>query len=302
PLLALAIGVAASIYQWEFRHSAELPYTERAHNILQNENYSLLEPDIAAAEARAHERFGPDIALATTGHRTAVHLEFPALNRGDRHIYTLGEPYDETAQFVVARRDWGLDLDSLIRGHGGKGVVIMLNEPDYLLHEDKLMAMYERLCATFDEVEPFRVSSLPPGRVAISFYTARVRKVPLASLPKAPCPFIPQLYLAHPDRADFLKRGDIKDYFGMAADPIGIRKVDIMVDHKVVAAAGPLKDDPNVHAPAFFAYDPNYPRIQFNYSVPAEALTPGEHVLSILATRSDGSQVEGAQTLIYVQP
>lgn len=303
PLLALAIGIAASIYQWEFRHSAELPPAERAHNILQNENYSLAEPDLAAANARAVARFGPDITWATTGHRTAVHLEFPADGDRNRRLYTLGEPYDTTAQFVVARRDWGLDFDSLIRNRAGKGVVLILNEPDYLLHEDQLIAMYEKLCASFDEVEPFRVVSLPPGRVALSLYTARVRTQPLASLPKGPCPFIPQLYLAHPDRGDFIDRKKKRaEYFGMASDPIGIRHVDIMLDHKVVTAAGPLKDDPNVHAPDFFSYDPNYPKVQFNYTLPDEALVPGEHVLSMLATRSDGTQVEGAQTTIYVKP
>ena len=302
PLLALVIGIAASIYQWEYRHSAELPYTERQHNILQNENYSLAEPDLAAANARAVARFGPDVAWATTGHRTAVHLEFPGSGKNDRRLYTLGEPYDTVAQFVVARRDWGLDLDSLMRKHAGKGVVLILNEPDYLLHEDKLMEMYQHICASFDDIEPFKVTSLPPGRTVLSLYTARVRAQPLSALPKGPCPIIPQLYLAHPGRARFIDRKRSTDDFGMAVDPIGISKVEILLDRRKIADATPLKDDPNTHAPAFFNYDPNYPKVQFNYTLPREALTPGEHVLSMLATRSDGTQVEGAGRTIYVKP
>ncbi len=300
PLLALVIGVAASIYQWEYRHSAELPYTERTHNILQNENYLLAEPDLAAATARAQARFGPDIAWATTGHRTAVHLEFPGAGKPGRRIYTLGEPYDEVARFVVARRDWGLDLGALQKDRAGKGVVIILDEPDYLLHEDESMAMYETLCRSFEDIEPFKVTALPPGRTLLSLYTAKVRQTPLASLPKGPCPLIPQLYLANPQPGHFITVKDNKQHYGIAVDPIGITHVDIMIDHKPVVAANYGIDDKGFHAPAFVNYDPNYPKVQFTFTFPKGSLTPGEHVMSLMATRTDGSKVEGAMRTVYV--
>jgi hypothetical protein len=300
PLLALGIGIAASIYQWEFRHSAELPYTERAHNILQNENYLLAEPDLAAATARAKARFGDDIAWAATGHRTAVHLEFPGPGKEGRHIYTLGEPYDNVARFVVARKDWHLDLDALQKDHAGKGVVVILDEPDYLLHEGDALAMYTTLCRTFEDIEPFKQTSLPPGRTVLSLYTARVRQKPLDVLPKGPCPLIPQLYLANPQSGRFITVKDSKQHYGIAVDPKGITHLDVLVDHKPVVAANYGIDDPNFHAPDYLSYDPNYPKVQFTFTFPAGSLTPGEHVLSLEATRTDGSKVEGAERKVYI--
>ncbi len=300
PLLALVIGGVASIYQWEYRHSAELPYPERAHNILQNENYLLAEPDLAAATAAAKARFGGDIAWATTGHRTAVHLEFPGAGTSGRRIYTLGEPYDEVARFVVARKDWGLDLPALTKDHGGKGAVLILNEPDYLLHEGQSMAMYETLCRSFEDIQPFKVTALPPGRTLLSLYTARVRATPLATLPKGPCPLIPQLYMANPQPGHFITVKDTKQHYGIAVDPIGITHLDVMIDHKPVVAAHYGIDDPNFHAPPFVSYDPNYPKVQYAYTFPAGSLTPGDHVISVLATRADGSKVEGAARHVYV--
>jgi hypothetical protein len=300
PLLALAIGVVASIYQWQYRHSAEIPYTERQHNILKNENWSLLEPDLAAATARAKARFGPDVAIATSGHISAVHLEFPADGKKDRRVYTLGDPYDVVARFVVARHDWKLDLASLQRDRAGKGVVIAMNEPDYLLHVQEDIDVYRRLCATFEDIEPFKQSALPPGRTLISFYTARVRTQPLAQAPQGPCPLIPSLYIASPGRARFIKTGDDRNHYGMAADPAGLTKVEIVLDGKTVIPVRYGLNTKESPTPDVLNYDPNWPNLQFDYKFPQGTLVPGEHVISIRATRSDGSMVNGPPRTIYV--
>ncbi|ESQ91194.1 hypothetical protein ABAC460_06425 [Asticcacaulis sp. AC460] len=305
PLLALTIGVAGTAYQWLYRHSGELSADLRQYNNLQNENYELLEPDIAAANARAVERFGPDIAWATSGHRTAVHLEFPA--GGDRHrrLYTLREPYDDVARFVVARQDWKLDFDDLMRDRAGKGVVLMINVPDYPLHDVEknpaLRAQYQRLCSSFDEIEPFKVATLPPHRTEIDFYTARVRKEPLTLAAPVPCPFLPSLYIAQPQRGEFLDPNKDKQYYGMAADPIGITRVDILLDGKVVTQAEYGVDNRDSPAPVELAYDPNFPRVQFTYHLPKSSLQPGEHRLSLRATRTDGTITEGSGRTIYVK-
>ncbi|ESQ77436.1 glycosyltransferase family 39 protein [Asticcacaulis sp. AC402] len=305
PLLALAVGVVASIYQWQYRHSAELSHVERQNNILQNENYELLEPDIAAANARAVARFGPDIAWATTGHRTAVHIEFPGNGGQHRRIYTLREPYDDMARFVVARQDWKLDFDDLMRDRAGRGVVLMINVPDYPLHDIEknpvLRAQYQRLCTSFEEIEPFRVVTLTPHRTEIDFYTARVRKEPLSLAAPVPCPFIPSLYIAQPQRGEFLERDTDKQFYGMAVDPIGLTRVEILLDGKVVTEAKYGIDEKSSPAPIEIGYDPNYPRVQFTYSFPKGSLVSGEHRLSLRATRTDGTTLEGAGRTVYVK-
>ncbi len=229
-----------------------------------------------------------------------MHLEFPGPGKEGRHVYTLGEPYDNVARFVVARHDWHLDLDALQKDRAGKGVVVILDEPDYLLHEGESLAMYTTLCRTFEDIEPFKQTSLPPGRTVLSLYTARVRQKPLDVLPKAPCPLIPQLYLANPQSGRFITVKDKKQHYGIAVDPQGITHLDVLIDHKPVVAAKYGIDDPNFHAPDYLSYDPNFPKVQFTFTFPDGSLTPGEHSLSLMATRTDGSKVEGAERKVYI--
>ena len=301
PILAVAVGLTGTAYQWGWQHSATLPYELRERNTLKNEDWSLLEPDLAAADARAKARFGPDIAWATNSHMSAVHLEFPALKTKDRRLFTLDDPNDELTRFVVARRQWGLDIDTLAKDHAGKGVMIAVLEPSYLYHEPDQVAMYTRLCETFDEVEPFKVTSLPPYKMAIDFYTARVRATPLPAMAAEPCPFFPQIYIAHPERGEFVGKHSREQFFGVAADPKGIKSLDILLDGKVAVAAKYGIDDPNYHVPPLLKYDPNWPRLQYTFTFPEGSLVPGEHVLTERATRSDGTTFESGPRTLYVR-
>ncbi|MEI9904908.1 MAG: hypothetical protein WDN06_13770 [Asticcacaulis sp.] len=51
------LGLAITIYQYEYAHSAELPYGERQHNFMKNENWAALEPDLEAAHAPRRDAF-----------------------------------------------------------------------------------------------------------------------------------------------------------------------------------------------------------------------------------------------------
>ena len=298
PLLAFAFGVCCTIYEWEFVHSAELPYAERQHNFLKNENWAALEPDLAAARARAVERFGPDIAYASTGHITAVRMEFPADR--NRHVYALGEPYDYLARFIVARQDWRLDRQALLKDHAGKGVVLALNEPSYIYHEADWVQMYGELCQDFEGIERFKIVTLPPGRTSIDLFTARVRVQPLPGMPAQPCPLLPELYIAHPTRGKFLTTTTHTNFFGIAADPVGIEKVDVLIDHKFAAHTRYGLNPKEFQTPDILKYDPDWPNLQYDFTFPDGSLTPGEHVLSIQATRKDGSVVESDPRVLYV--
>jgi len=306
PILALALGGIVTYYQYLFVHSAEIPYPLRQINVLKNENYTLLEPDLAAADARAQQRFGPGVVWAASGHITAVHLEFPALGK-PRDLYTLDEPYDVlTSRFVVARHDWGLDRAALMRKAAGKGVVLALIEPSYVFHDPEQVKFFQAICQDFDDIEPFRIDTLPPGRTAIDLFTARVRATPLPALAKAPCPLVPSLYIAHPLRGQFVSVKDNSRYFGIAADPKGVTKVDVMIDHKVAAptrfgfAVSNAHTEEEFHTPQMLDWAPGWPNLQYDFRFPQGSLTPGQHVLTIRATRPDGSTVESDPRILYV--
>ena len=300
PILALVLGGVATAYQYFYVHSTEIAYPLRQVNILKNEDYSLLDPDLAAAAARAEQRFGPGVVWATSGHITAVHLEFPALGK-PRDLYTLDEPYDVlTSRFVVARHDWGLDRAALMQKAAGKGVVLAIIEPSYVFHDPEQVKFFEAICQDFDGIEPFRISTLPPGRTAIDLYTARVRSTPLPALLKTPCPLVPSLYIAHPTRGQFVSVKDDSNYFGIAADPKGVAKVDVMIDHKVAAPARFGLDPAEFPTPDMLKWAAGWPKIQYDFRFPPGALTPGQHVLTIRATRPDGTTVESDPRILYV--
>jgi len=300
PILGLVLGGVATAYQYLYVHSSEIPYPLRQINILKNEDYTLLEPDLAAADARARQRFGPDVAWATSGHITAVHMEFPALGK-PRDLFTLDEPYDVlTSRFVVARHDWGLDRAALMRKQAGKGVVLAIIEPSYVFHDPEQVKFFESICQDFDEIEPFRISTLPPGRTAIDLYTARVRATPNPARLDAPCPLVPSLYIAHPLRGQFVNVNDHSQYFGIAADPKGVAKVDVMIDHKVAAPTRFGLNPPEFQTPDMLKWAPGWPKLQYDFQFPQGALTVGQHVLTIRATRPDGSTVESDPRILYV--
>lgn len=303
PLIGVAIGVAATGYQILYDNSAKLNSQGRAYNILKNEDWTLLDAPLRQAMARAEARFGAEPAVATNGHIAAVHLEFPADGHRDLRVYTLGDPYDDVSMFSVARRDWGLDRQALLKNHAGGPVVLALLEPSYIYHEPEQVALYTNLCKDFEAVEREGITALPPYRTAIDFYTAKVRATPLsdAQVDAAPCPFVPQLYIAHPTRGDFIKRDDTRIKTGMAADPKGVKAVDILLDGKVVAHAHYGIDEPTHRAPDLLRYDPNWPNLQFTYSFPKGSLKVGTHTLSARALRSDGTSFEADPRVLYVE-
>lgn len=303
PLLGLAIGVAATGYQILYDNSARLSSQWRAFNILKNEDWTLLDAPLRKAMQRAQARFGATPAVATNGHIAAVHLEFPADHHRDLHVYTLGDPYDDVSMFSVARHDWRLDRQALLKDHAGGPVVLALLEPSYIYHEPEQVALYTNICKDFGEAESEGVTALPPYRTAIDFYTAKVRAVPLsdAQVDATPCPFVPQLYIAHPTRGDFIKRTDTGIKYGMAADPKGVTGVDILLDGKVVAHADYGIDEPTHRAPDLLKYDPNWPKLQYTYSFPKGSLKVGTHTLSARATRTDGTSFEADPRVLYVE-
>ncbi len=298
PLMAFGLGVAITVYEYEFVHSAQLSYSERSHNILKNEDWTLLQPDLMAADARARARFGPNVVWAASGHISAVHIAFPA-NPG-REIYTLDEPYDIKARFVVARHDWGLDRAALMKNQAGQGVVLALNQPSYIYHEDEFVSMYAQLCNDFEDIEPFRNVTLPPGRTEVELFTARVRAQPVTAPLTQPCALLPELYIAHPTRGKFLSPHSHENFFGIAADPIGITRVDVLIDHTTVVPTRYGLDPAGFRAPEVLKYDPNWPKVQYDFTFPPGTLTPGQHELSIRATRTDGSTVESETRVLYV--
>lgn len=297
PVIAVAGAIAGTVFEEAWAHPNAVPVRFRPLLFSKLEDWRQLEPVLARAEARAKKRFGTAPVLAASGHIPALRLEFPGVP--GRRVYALGEPYDQFTRFSILRQSWGLDENGLRRSHAGGSVVLVLPEPTYLYHTRAEAQFRARLCREFDAVEPFETVELPPGRTAVEIYTARVRGTPAPESAAAPCPLLPELYLAHPVRAQLFRGAKRENEFGAAADPKGIRSVDVLLDGKVVAHARYGLDPPGGRISNVLAFDPNYPRVQFDFQFPKGSLTPGAHRVSLRATRSDGTVIEGAGRTIY---
>ncbi len=298
PMLAFALGVAATAYQYDFAHSAELSWRQREVNMLKDEDWTKLQPDLLAADARARARFGGAPAWAASGHISAVRIAFPA-NPG-RPIYTLDEPYDATSRFIAARHDWKLDRSALLHDRAGQGVVLALTEPSYLYNQLDYVAMYAELCRDFDDIEPLRVATLAPGRTAVQLYTARARATPSDATPLS-CPLLPQVFISRPTRGLFISRNTRRSWNGLAADPKGIARVEVLVDHQPVTEATYGLDHTDFDTPDVLKYDPAWPKLQYSFTFPKGSLQPGEHLLSVRATRKDGTTIESEPRTLYVK-
>ncbi len=284
PLLTVLAAGGFTYTAFAQGHGIALPEGLTTATNTKSENWSLLLPFARKAEDTARARFGGEPAWATNGHAQAVHLEFPGVKRA---VYTLDNPDDIATRFVVARHKWGLDRTALLRDRAGEGVVLVLQAPEFVYHEAEQAEFYHDICSHFSEIRRETTTILPPGQMEFAIYTARVGNVP-DTAPR-PCALLPQAYIARPALGDVLKVDDKGHYFGMAADTKGVSKVDILVDGKVAAHAHYGLDPDGVHAPKLLAYDPNYPKVQYDFDFPKGTLTKGRHVLTVVATRTDGT-------------
>lgn len=297
PIIAIAGAAGVTAFDLAWAYPERVPVAYRSYLLSEMEDWRRLEPAMRRATVSARDRLGdPQPLLAASGHIPAVRLEFPgALGR---RVYSLDEPYDSRTRFDDLRRDLELNRDALVRDHAGRAVVIALLEPTFLYHQPEETAFRAELCRLFSDVRLESAHALPPGRQEVTFYSARVRPAPAAF---APCPFLPPLYLARPQRAERLRAGEPANFYGMAVDPQGIPFVDVLLDGRVVARARMDLDPPGARAPAQLAFDPGWPRVQFDFQLPAAALTPGTHRLSLRGVRGDSVIIEGATRTIYVE-
>ena len=296
----LALGVVITAYQWGFANSLNLPWQWRKFNLLQNENWALFKPEIDAAITATRARFGSNtrIALAVSGHIEAVRLEFPNIGYGK--VYALGGPDDVKTRFEVARKAWGLDLNGLMRDYGGQAVVIGLSEPSYLYHTTPDTEFRQNLCHQLSDIKLIKTASIAPGKIAMAFYSARVVK-PFAATKPRHCALLPDIYVAQPQRGEFMKLGKDRNFFGMAADEAGIDKVDIYLDDQFVMTARHGLDPEGARAPKVLDYDPDYPRVQFDFNFREQKIARGEHSLTIKATTRDGRIKVSEPRTLYVE-
>jgi 4-amino-4-deoxy-L-arabinose transferase-like glycosyltransferase len=295
PLIAFAAFIAASLWAlvgWAHPELVPLPIREQI--TAEHEPYAQFEPAIALAEAVALARFGQPALLATSGHVEAVKLEFPG--EPGREVYALDDPREVKAHFDVFRAAIGLDRAALIARHAGQPVVVVLPRPPYLYDDPAETAFRVQLCQRFSLIEPVEAVEAPPGRLVMETFTARIGgagwKAP------SPCPLLPAVYIGWPKRDAIIGHPGSNPYSGIAANPSGVARVDILLDGQVAGEGELGQVWPAGPSGAALAFDPDYPRLRFTFALP-RTLTPGAHRLAVRMTARDGAVTTSEARTIY---
>ncbi len=245
-----------------------------------------------------------NIALVGGNFLTSAELDFAVQPKGG--VFTLDHPRNARNGVALQYWLWGLDATGLRKTRAGESVVVVIEDIDFLYHDEDEVTYLSRACAIFDNVIPKGNIELPGGRRSFRLYTARVKglakKTPKTP-PLAACAFLPDAYLARPNRGSTVK-GKRYVYGWAAGVGVGVKAVDLLVDGRVVLrltyGGGIDFNQPGVYRVKPGLDDPNYPRIAFGGTWDSGTVPEGPHQVAIRIYHDDGTQRDFGERSIFV--
>jgi 4-amino-4-deoxy-L-arabinose transferase-like glycosyltransferase len=215
--------------------------------------------------------------------------------QGERIIASDFELGAELA-FALDRDDIDVLDSPLNRKHGraaqlrlwGKQVEAAPTRPGLLIVDDSATPLrqrlveYHRRCAIFGALPPPRILDVDHGRKRYLLYRFDPRRA------HAGC-IAPALAYIDSPQVDAKQPGQFELAGWAFKDGVGIERVEILLDARVVAQAEYGASMPNVAAYWRISSDPQQPRVGFRARVDASALAPGRHWLGLRLHGRDGS-------------
>ena len=197
--------------------------------------------------------------------------------------------------FALQRRDVGVLEHPLNRKHGRDsqlrvwGVLVDAAPatPTWIAVDDGAtplrdrLAAYHRLCATFGALPPPQLLSVDLGRKRYLLYRYDPGRA------RAGCVAPALAWFDAPGRDTLLPRRF--EARGWAfKDGVGLARVQVLLDGRVVAEADYGRAMPNVAAYWRVSTDPAHPRVGFDARIDASGLPPGRHWLGLRLHGRDG--------------
>lgn len=208
-------------------------------------------------------------------------------------VYALDHPTDAAQGFQFYWDNWGRGEADL---PDAAEAVIALREPDYLYRSAERTAFRARLCGKFGDIEKLATVPLAPGVVRVSIYTARTG----GETPPAACPLLPKAMIEQPQAAERMAR-NARPVYGVAAHPDGVRRIDVLLDGRVIAGTDQRHDLPGYRFPEVLDFDPAYPAVYWDLRVDFAPYEPGKHALGVRVTTGTGETVESDHRIIYLK-
>jgi 4-amino-4-deoxy-L-arabinose transferase-like glycosyltransferase len=209
---------------------------------------------------------------------------------GDPSIAVLPHPLNRKHGRAPQLALWGLHVD----GRKALGphpllLVVGASEVEY----KNLLAQYHALCARLGPLPPPRVINVDHGAQRFLLF-ALDRKAA-----KGPCTTPAMAWIDAPVNGDRIEKAF--DVAGWAfKDGVGLKRMEVMLDGKVVAAAeyGKLDAGPERFWP--ISNDPHHPHVGFSARVDASGFAPGRHWLGLRLHGSDGSVEDWSEQPVQI--
>ena len=209
--------------------------------------------------------------------------------RGDAGIPVLDHPLNDKHGRAPQLALWGLSR----RGHAAmpEGPILLVVAADDVEFAD-LLGYYHRLCEQVGPLPAPDVLNIDHGRQRFLLFALP------SKLPSALCTTPALAFLDAPAASSTV--GATFEVTGWAfKDGLGLRRVEVLLDGRVVAQARYGEAKPDVAGFWKISTDPNQPRVGFRAHV--SGATPGAHWLGLRLHGADGSVEDWSEQRINVR-
>ncbi|MGN6513960.1 MAG: Ig-like domain-containing protein, partial [Lysobacteraceae bacterium] len=187
---------------------------------------------------------------------------------------------------------WGLRVDG--RADLGDGPLLLVAGASEVRYRD-LLARWHQLCDAFGPLPPPRVVNVDHGAQRFLLF-ALDRPRPGACVAPA------MAWVDVPASGATVARGGTLAVAGWAfKDGVGIARVEVLLDGRVVAEARYGRAAPGVRAFWKLSDDPQHPRVGFDARVDLRGVAPGRHWLGLRLHGRDGSAEDWSEQPLDVR-
>ena len=213
-----------------------------------------------------------------------------ALDRPD--IRVLDSPLNHKHGRAAQLQAWGLQFDNIAQAASAPVLLIV---DDSATPMKNRLAAYHQLCAVFGALPAAEVLNVDHGRKRYLLYR-------IDSARKRPgCTAAALAWIDAP-----AGKGPVQPRFTTAGwafkEGVGLAKVEVTLDGKLVATAAYGAAMPNVAQYWQISTDPHQPKVGFHAEVDASGFPPGPHWLGLRLHGVDGSIEPWAEQRIRIRP
>ncbi|MCF7223476.1 glycosyltransferase family 39 protein [Lysobacter sp. TLK-CK17T] len=251
----------------------------------------------ALADAVREERAAApaDTLLVADNFKVGAELGFAL---GDPDIPVLDHPLNHFHGRAPQLRLWGLQTAGR-EDWGGRPVLLVVGASEVRYRE--LLARYHALCEMVGPLPPPRVLNVDHGRQRFLLFRLSATGDEATGTGGNVCVAPAMAWITTPTPGQ-TATGTIEVAGWAFKDGVGLSRVELMVDGRVVTELQYGLEDPGVAGYWRISSDPQHPKVGFRGTYDIAALPPGRHWIGLRLHGRDGSVEDWSEQPIVVEP